>query len=212
MACAICGIRKPRRYCPGVNSDICTLCCGKEREVTVVCPLDCVYLQEARKHDRPAPINPDDVPNKDIRVTEEFLEEHLELLTVTGRGLATSALDTPGAADRDVRDALEALIRTQRSLQSGVYYETRPESALARPIFDFTREVLEEFHKREREKLGMAHTRDTDVLGVLVFLQRLEWDRNNGRPRGRAFIDFLHGSFAEEHEGPIAPASSLILP
>ncbi|MGA2135564.1 MAG: hypothetical protein ABSH50_25010 [Bryobacteraceae bacterium] len=211
MACAICRIRKPRRFCPGVQGDICTLCCGNEREVTVSCPLDCQYLQEARKHERSGPVDANEVPNKDVRVTEEFLEEHLELLTVVGRGIAKSALNTSGAVDRDVRDALEALIRTHRSLQSGVYYETRPENALARPIFDFTGEVLEEFHKREQEKLGMAHTRDADVLGVLVFLQRLEWDRNNGRARGRAFIDFLRGSFAAEPDAPAAESESPIL-
>jgi hypothetical protein len=195
-----------------VHGDICTLCCGKEREVTVDCPLDCEYLQEARKHEHSAPVDVNELPNRDIRVSEEFIEEHVELLAVVGRGVAKSALDTPGATDRDVRDALEALIRTHRTLQSGVYYESRPENALARPIFDFTREVLEEFHKREHQQLGLTHTRDTDVLGVLVFLQRLEWDRNNGRPRGRAFIDFLRGSFAEEPDAPVAPASSLILP
>ena len=34
----------------------------------------------------------------------------------------------------------------------------------------------------------MSETRDADVLGLLVFLQRLEFDRNNGR-KGRAFVD-----------------------
>jgi hypothetical protein len=212
MPCAICHIRKPRRFCPGVSGDICTLCCGNEREVTVDCPLDCVYLQEARKHDRPGTVEVTDAPNRDIRITEEFLEEHLELLTVVGRGVAKSALDTPGAVDRDVRDALDALIRTQRTLQSGVYYQTRPENALARPIFDFIGSVLEEFQKREQEKLGLVHTRDADVLRVLVFLQRVAWDRDNGRPRGRAFIDFLRGSFAAEHPELMPTPSSLILP
>ena len=52
MPCAICQIRRPRRFCPGVRGDICSLCCGTEREVTVNCPLDCEYLQEARKHEK----------------------------------------------------------------------------------------------------------------------------------------------------------------
>ena len=52
MACAICETRRPRRFCPGVRGDICSICCGTEREVTVDCPLDCEYLQEARRHDK----------------------------------------------------------------------------------------------------------------------------------------------------------------
>ncbi|MGA2740171.1 MAG: hypothetical protein ABSG65_22360 [Bryobacteraceae bacterium] len=213
MACAICGIRKPRRFCPGVRGDICTLCCGNEREVTVDCPLDCPFLQEARKHERAEPLNPNEFPNQDIRVTEEFLEEHEPLLVGAMRSLTHAAFDTPGAVDRDVRDALDALIRTQRTLQSGVYYETRPVNALANRIFGATQTGLEEFRKSEREDLGMSRTRDADILVILVFLQRLELDRNNGRPRGRAFLDSLRGFLGAEDLVPQSPlASSLIVP
>ena len=214
MSCAICRTRKPRRFCPGVHGDICTLCCGAEREVTVDCPLDCPYLQEARKHERTGPMNPDEIPNKDIRITEEFLGERELLVVGAAKSLMLAAFDTPGAVDGDVRDALDALIRTARTLQSGVYYESRPVNALANRIFSATQTGLEEFRKDEHEELGMSRTRDADVLGVLVFLQRLALDRDNGRPRGRAFLDSLRG-FLSEAEGvvPQGPrASSLIVP
>jgi hypothetical protein len=197
-----------------VHGDICTLCCGQEREVTVDCPFDCPYLQEARKHEHTVPPNPDDIANKDIRITEEFLGEHESLLVGAMTSLMAAAFDTPGAVDSDVRDALDALTRTQRTLESRVYYETRPDNALANRIFNETRTGLEEFRKREREELGMTHTRDSDVLTVLVFLQRLALDRDNGRPRGRAFLDSLRG-FLTEATGdvPQTPrASSLIVP
>src|ERR1022692_3702270 len=195
MSCAICRTRKPRRFCPGVHGDICTLCCGKEREVT-------------------EPVNPDEFPNKDIRITEEFLGERELLVVGTAKSLMLAAFDTPGAVDGDVRDALDALIRPARTLQSGVYYESRPVNALANRIFSATQTGLEEFRKDEHEELGMSRTRDADVLGVLVFLQRLALDRDNGRPRGRAFLDSLRG-FLSEAEGvvPQGPrASSLIVP
>jgi len=129
-------------------------------------------------------------------------------------GLVLAALGTPGAVDSDVRDALDALIRTHRTLQSGVYYETRPVNALANRIFSETQTNLENFRKSEREETGLSRTRDADVLGVLVFLQRLELDRNNGRPRGRAFLDSLRG-FLGDVDGslPQTPRPSpLIVP
>jgi hypothetical protein len=214
MSCAICHIRKPRRFCPGVKGEICTLCCGKEREVTVDCPLDCPFLQEARKHDHTEPLNPDELPNKDIRVTEEFLAEHETLLVAAMSTLMLAAFETPGAVDGDVRDALDALIRTQRTLQSGVYYETRPDNALAGRILRETQEGLAEFRKEEREKLGMSRTRDGDVVTMLVFLQRLALDRNNGRPRGRAFLDYLRGLLGDAGGAlqPMPRTSSLIVP
>jgi len=214
MSCAICRIRKPRRFCPGLHGDICTLCCGNQREVTVDCPFDCPFLQEARKHERPEPVDPDALPNQDIRITEEFLEEHESLLLGAAESLMLATFDTPGAVDSDVREALDALIRTQRTLASGVYYETRPVNVLASRIFSGTQTGLDEFSKNEREELGMTRTRGSDMLKMLVFLQRLALDRNNGRPRGRAFLDSVRGLLSET-EGAAQPrprASSLIVP
>ncbi len=178
------------------------------------CPFDCPFLQEARKHEHTEALKPDEFPNRDIRVSEEFLEEHEPLLVGAIGALMLAAFDTPGAVDSDVREALDALIRTERTLQSGVYYETRPDNALANQVFSGTQKGLEEFRKKEREELGMSRTRDGDVLTVLVFLQRFALDRNNGRPRGRAFLDSLRG-FLGEAEGAAQPTprtSSLIVP
>jgi hypothetical protein len=212
MACAICETRRPRRYCPGVRGDICTICCGAGREVTVNCPLECEYLQEARRHDKPAPLNPADVPNQDVRITEKFVDEHGDLLAFLGNVVGGAALDTPGAVDYDVREALEALIRTYLTLDSGVYYESVPPNPLAANIFRSVQGAVADLRNREQQQLGMSRTRDADVYGLLVFLQRIEFDRNNGRRRGRAFVDSLRAFYS----GPAAPAadspSSLILP
>jgi hypothetical protein len=180
--------------------------------VTVNCPFECEYLQEARRHDRPAPLDPKDVPNQDIRITDRFVEEHERLLTITGGGLVSAALDTPGAVDYDVREALDALVRTYRTLQSGVYYETVPTNPLAANIYRLVQGAVAEFRQREQQQLGVSRTRDPDVLGVLVFLQRVELDRNNGRQRGRAFLDSLRAFYSSQAPPPAAPASSLLLP
>jgi len=211
MACAICQTRRPRRFCPGVRGDICSLCCGTEREVTVNCPLDCEYLLEARKHDRPPSLEGIELPNKDIRITESELEEHEDLLAFTSSSLLRSALETPGAVDLDVREALAALTRTYRTLQSGVYYETRPANPLAGHIYVALQGALAEYRREEKERTGLTGTRDGDVLRILVFLQHFELDRNNGRARGRAFLDALRSLYSYQQPQP-APASSLLLP
>src|SRR4026209_2836103 len=131
MACKICEIRRPKRSCPAVHGEICSLCCGQQREMTLDCPLDCEYLQEARRHERAVPVKPDEFPNQDIRVSDTFIRDHEELLMALGRALLHPGLGTPGAVDFDMREALAALIRTQRTLESGLYYETRPENPVA---------------------------------------------------------------------------------
>ena len=57
----------------------------------------------------------------------------------------------------------------------------------------------------------MTKTRDADVLGLLVFLQRFELDRNNGRRRGRAFLDALREFHPPDRSHPASSPSSLIL-
>ena len=51
MSCVICEIRKEKRVCPAVHGRICAQCCGEQREVTLDCPSDCPYLQQAREHE-----------------------------------------------------------------------------------------------------------------------------------------------------------------
>ncbi len=186
------------------------MCCGAEREVTVNCPLDCEFLVEARKHDRVEPFNPEVLPNPDIVVSRKFLQENKDLLLFMVRTLAAVVLGTPGAVDLDAREALEALIRTYRTLQSGVYYESVPENSLAANIYRRIQHALTQFRQEERQRLGISKTRDANVLALLVYLQRIELDRNNGRRRSRAFLSALMEHYRIPQ--PAAPApSSLIL-
>jgi hypothetical protein len=179
--------------------------------VTVACPLDCEYLQDARRHEKAAPLDPEQLPNRDIKV-DKLLNEHPDLVMALARTLTESALQTGGVTDFDMRDALDALTRTYRTLQSGIYYETRPANALANEIVRNVQRGLEEFRTRERQEQGLSKTRDSDILRALVFFQILELDRNNGRRKGRAFIDLLRGFRPAEGDEVGVGSSSLILP
>jgi hypothetical protein len=97
--------------------------------------------------------------------------------------------------DGDAREGIEALIKTYRTLESGLIYETRPNNPYAADIQEALKQGIDELRKRLAETSGMQTLRDADVLGALVFLQRLELQHNNGRRRGRAFFDFLRTYF-----------------
>jgi hypothetical protein len=193
-----------------VRGEICSICCGTEREVTVDCPFDCVYLQEARRHEKPPATEPGAQPNPDITLKESFLRDNEGLLIVLSHGVLRGALETPGIIDNDVREALDSLVRTYRTLQSGVYYETRPANPLANFVFQAVQQAAADYRENERRHAGLAHTRDADVLGMLVFLRNVEQVYNNGRPRGRAFLDFLRIQFPLPEEAGRPP--SLIVP
>ncbi len=210
MTCAICESRKAKRACPAVRSQICPQCCGKEREETLDCPLDCPYLMEGREHERRPGLEPAEFPYKEIRITEGYLRQREKLLTAMGHFVLAAAFSTPGAVDRDVREALEPLARTYKSLESGVYYETMPQSPVAQLIIKQIQEMLQHLREKEtQDSAGIMRTSDADVLGIVVFLLRMAIDRDNGRKRGRSFIDFLRQHFALAKPAPAT--SSLIV-
>ncbi len=177
--------------------------------MTVRCPFECPYLQDARRHEQPPIADPETFPNKDIRVNEEFLYRNEGLLLMTGTALLKAALDTSGATDNDVKEALDAMVRTQRTRQTGLYYETRPSNPLAASIQSLAQENLEQMQKEMAAQSGSAHVRDADLLGIFAFLQRLEIQHNNGRRMGRAFIDFLREFYPHPEANP--PSSPLIV-
>ena len=74
--------------------------------------------------------------------------------------------------DSDVREALDSLIRTYRTLQSGLYYETRPSNLIASAVHQHVQQAVDALRKELSEKGGGA-IRDAEILGMLVFLQRV---------------------------------------
>jgi len=211
MACKICEARRPRRFCPGVGGDICAVCCGTGREETILCPLDCEYLQQARAHEKPVELKPEQVPNADIRISDDFLHDNAPLLGAAMHALVNLGLNTPGAVDRDLREALDALVRTYRTRESGLYYESRPDNMVAARIQAEMLRAIDDYREKSRQQQGISTVRDTDVLGTLVFLERAALHMDNGRSHSRAFLDFLRLNTAVEQ--PLASGgSSLIVP
>ena len=93
MSCAICDIRKEKRFCPAVHGRICALCCGTEREVTLDCPSDCVYLQQARRHEGPHTLEDLDQAAlfPKIEVRDQVLYERESLLVGLTFGIVKAA-------------------------------------------------------------------------------------------------------------------------
>ena len=198
VLCKICGKRRAKRFCPAVNGDICPICCGTEREVSLSCPLECEYLQEAHKREEPVAVSEKELAYPDIRVTEEFIREHEELLLFCIYSLVQAALRTPGAIDADVMTALEALIQTHRTLESGLVYQTRAENRIAAGVQHSFTASLANYQKVREEREALSPVRNVEILATLVFLYRVGQQNQNGRPRGRMFLDLLRHMTPEQ--------------
>jgi len=153
------------------------------------------------------PVAAKDVLHQEVEVTEEFVREHEELLLFSIYSLLQAALRTPGAVDTDALEALEAMIKTYRTAESGLIYESRPENAIAAGVQRLFTVSLEDYQKVRAEREGsVAPVRDKDVLGILVFLSRFGQQNLNGRAKGRLFLDMLRRMTPEQRIDERAPS------
>jgi hypothetical protein len=186
-----------------MNEEICTVCCATGREETIDCPLGCEYLREAHRHEKRPDYDTLKVPNQDIRVTESFLQDNHILMAFTAVAVYEGATESPTTTDWDVREAFETLIRSYRALQSGLYVEEHSANPYAAAVVSHVKSQIEQLREREKEATGTTTIRDSSLLGILAFLQRLEYSHNNGRKRSRAFMDFLSTFYEPSQNSPV---------
>jgi hypothetical protein len=71
--------------------------------------------------------------------------------------------------------------------------------------------MVKEYREAEQKHTGYSSLRDSDVLKALVFLVRLAYGRTSGRPKSRAFVDFLFAQFPEKESVAAQEAGSRII-
>jgi hypothetical protein len=218
LSCTICEIRKEKRFCPAVHGRICPQCCGEQREVTLDCPSDCPYLQQAREHEKPRSTDHFDAAALflQVEISDQFTYEREHLLMGLTYALAKAAKTDRGLNDRDVIAALSAMCTSrERLVNSGLHYEQSLTSGARHAVAAQVEEMLKQFREVEQKQLGYSTLRDSDVLKALVFLLRLGHARTSGRPKSRAFIDFLLAQFPESQSAVVMPeeaGSRIIMP
>jgi hypothetical protein len=218
LSCAICEIRKEKRFCPAVHGRICPQCCGEQREVTLDCPSECPYLQQAREHEKPRQAEQFDAASLflQVEISEQFTYEREHLLMGLSYALAKAAHADRSLNDRDLIAALSAMCtRQERLVNSGLHYDEPLASGAQHAVAAQVEEMLNQFREAEQKQLGHTTLRDSDVLKALAFLVRLGHGRTSGRPRSRAFIDFLFAQFPEKQSPVVTPqeaASRIIVP
>ena len=218
MSCVICKIRKEKRFCPAVHGRICPQCCGEQREVTLECPLDCPYLIQAREHEKPR--SADQIDHAalflQIEVSDQFMYQHEHLLMGLTYALAKAARADRTLHDQDLIAALTVLAKSyERRVNSGLHYEQPLTSDSQRRTANEVETMVREYREAEQKHMGYSSLRDSEVLNALVFLVRLAHGRTSGRPKSRAFVEFVFAQFPEKESPVLTPqeaGSRIILP
>jgi hypothetical protein len=137
-ACPLCGQRRARRACPGVNQTICAVCCGTKRLREIACPSDCIYLSSAREHP-PAVVQRRQ--EQDFRfylplIAELSDPQYRLLLLFQAVTLKSAEAVLPPLRDEDVAEAAAAVAATLETAAKGIIYEHRTGSLPAQRLAD----------------------------------------------------------------------------
>ncbi len=218
MSCAICEMRREKRFCPAVHGRICAQCCGEQRELTLDCPSGCPYLQQAREHEKPRSMDQFDPASLflAVEIPDQFLYQREPLLMGLSLALAKGARRDRTMHDSDLIAALSALCTSyERRVSSGLHYQQALTNIAQQTIAAEVEAMLKQYREVEQQHAGYSSLRDSDVLRALVFLLRMAYGRTSGRPKSRAFIDLLAAQFPERESAWVAPqeaASRIIMP
>lgn len=186
--CTICNKRRAKRSCLATATEICVQCCAEAREIALNCPRECSFLQDARKHEALVKLTPADVPHQDISLSEDFVRDQEWVVLWLGNAL-TRAMERARAVDSHAREALAAVVSKRRGAAIELADATSAELAEALET------AIAQWLTKAPEEGGPGPIKDSELLGVLIFIQRLGLQYNNGRVRGRRFYDFMMDHF-----------------
>jgi hypothetical protein len=162
-----------------------------------------------------------DLEIPEIEIQEQFLYEREELIMGLSFALAKSAraersLDGRSLMDRDLIAALSSLAKSYQTLvNSSLIYEPQTSNLAHQSIAREVETMVREFREAEKKHIGHTRLRDADVLKALVFLLRMGLGSASGRPKSRAFVDFLFAQFPEKNSaiaGPEDAGSRIVIP
>jgi hypothetical protein len=150
-----------------------------------------------------------------VELSDQYMYEKEHLLMGLTYALAKAARADSSLHDQDLVAALSVLTKSyERLVNSGLHYEQPLTSDSQRRAAAEIENMVKEYREAEQKHTGYSSLRDSDVLKALVFLVRLANGRTSGRPRSRAFVEFLFAQFPEQEAAVVAPAfgSRIILP
>jgi hypothetical protein len=199
LLCAICGKRRPERFCPAKGEKICAPCCGREREVTLDCPPDCAYLVAAHRYEQEhrKPLSASETPFPGVEFSSRVIYDREPFVSGLAFTISQYAANHRDLTDEETLTGLTALGETYRTLVSGIYYERPPATQPAAGLYITLAAFIQDYKKKEHERVGFSTLKDSEIFYALVFLARLIRNWTNGRPRARIYLQLLRSQFPQ---------------
>jgi hypothetical protein len=207
MKCILCKQRKGKRQCPAKDATICGQCCGAKRVLEIDCPESCEYLKIGRDHEanlegaRHFRAGDPFEQEKRARVLSDFEPVIADLQTMIARERQSSR----SLRDTDVVEALACLLKTLRTEERGVIYETVSENLRADSLRRQLGSLIESYRYPKQPEQQRIHLKD--AIECLEVLHAVVASHLEAGPASLSFVDFLARHLPRDARiGPSLPA------
>lgn len=208
--CPLCEVRKAKRFCPAKSTQICPVCCGEKREREISCPAYCVYLQSGREYETERLAKRSPTLARTPRLWDPaFLQRYYNITMLIWSILSEQREKLVEIVDQDVGEALEGLLKTYRTFESGIYYDHSPASYGAKSIYVAVKAYLDKTHSSIDE--SVPRLKVSEILDCLQFQKELFDVIALPRPKSRAFLDHIRSNLFQT-QPPQSQQSSIIIP
>lgn len=207
MRCPLCGTRKAKRNCPAKSAQICGICCATKREIEIDCPTSCSYLREGYQYAKVKSPLEQRARSMTIDRTFDrgFLIANEKFLMELSKVILESFRSVPHLHDADVVGAMAALEKTFRTLDKGLYYDSKPDGSLEQFLYLKLKESID--LKIQNPDAQGHRLKVSTAIDCLVFLQQFALIKGSGRPLSRGYLAhveevFLHAPQESASEEP----------
>ncbi len=211
--CPLCQTRKAKRFCPAKGFHICPVCCGTKREVEIDCTPDCVYLHSGREYERHRRAkHGTEAPLTERLWSRSFQSRNLQTLTGLWYTIDQVRTEIPALVDADVREVLDRLVKTYRTLATGIYYDHAPDTLNQKILYGSLKSFLEQL--QNPEDLSAPVPKTGDLLDCLLLNVEMAATTAPSRPKSRVFLDRLGEMVATAKQEASRPDSQprIVLP
>ena len=143
------------------------------------------------------------------RFDKSFIHRHTPVLNAVSLAICEERTVALWLLDTDVIEVFKDLTKTMKTLSSGIYYESLPESVVRVSLFHRLKQLFDGFMQPQPEGLEQS-LKLPDAIDVLTFLTYVATVNSNSRPRSRQYLDLLDSMAYQT--APEKRAGNLIIP
>jgi len=191
MKCVVCDKRKGRRFCPAKERQICAQCCGGKRVIEIDCPESCEFLRIGREREA-ALEGARHFQSRDPMEQERrsrILESCEPVIVKMQTLIAVERKSSRDLKDADVAEALDCLLKTLRTEDRGVIYETTSENLRAEGLRRQLGALITAC--RYPKDAGAQRIQLKDAVDCLELMRSVVASHLESGPASLSFVDFL---------------------